>query len=401
MAETRIGTSGWHYASWRGPFFPEKLRLKDQLRFYATQFATTELNGVFYRTPTQEAVQGWRAQTPADFVFAWKASKFITHWKRLTEHCENSLELMESRLVLLGEKAGPVLFQLPPQFERNEERLAAFLKMLNPKRRYAFEFRHPSWYAPRVLRLLSDENMSLCISDHADAPAPWKRTADFVYIRGHGPGGRYRGHYKRTALAACCKRIKGWRARGCDVYVYFDNDQKSAAPLDAARLRELVAAATGHGARSRFSFRIMSLPTSTGSSDGEKQKKILRGHVTWEASLRSDHFGRHHDGFCERTRRMIASSAARACASSASVAVRSNSTPGASTDPTVPEIGITANWRSKSCSDTNSKAHSGTARGISALAASLIIALDMPASGGASSTSMVDLTCFFAVMPRG
>jgi uncharacterized protein YecE (DUF72 family) len=251
MAEIRIGTSGWHYASWRGPFFPEKLRLKDQLRFYATQFATTELNGVFYRTPTQEAVLGWREQTPADFVFAWKASKFITHWKRLTERCANSLELMEGRLVLLGEKAGPVLFQLPPQFQRNEERLAAFLKMLNPKRRYSFEFRHPSWYAPRVLRLLADENISLCISDHADAPAPWKRTADFVYVRGHGPGGRYKGHYKCAALEDWRKRIKGWSARGCDVYVYFDNDQKSAAPRDAACLRQLMAGTPSQRARAR------------------------------------------------------------------------------------------------------------------------------------------------------
>jgi uncharacterized protein YecE (DUF72 family) len=252
MAAIRIGTSGWHYASWRGPFFPETLRLKDQLQFYATQFATTELNGVFYRTPTREAVQAWRAQTPADFVFAWKASKFITHWKRLTERCENSLELMESRLTLLGEKAGPVLFQLPPQFECNEERLAAFLKMLNAKRRYAFEFRHPGWYAPRVLRLLAEANVALCISDHADAPAPWRRTADFVYVRGHGPGGRYQGHYKPAALADWAEAIKRWRARGCDVYVYFDKDQTRAAPRDAARLQQLVMPRAGHRtARSR------------------------------------------------------------------------------------------------------------------------------------------------------
>jgi uncharacterized protein YecE (DUF72 family) len=252
MAEIRIGTSGWHYASWKGPFFPHELRTNDQLRYYGTQFPTTELNGVFYRTPTEQAVQGWRDQTPADFIFAWKASKFITHWKRLSERCENSLELMESRLALLGEKAGPVLFQLPPQFERNDERLAKFLGMLKPRRRYAFEFRHPSWYAPRVLRLLADENVSLCISDHADAPAPWRRTADFVYVRGHGPSGRYQGRYKPAVLAAWCRRIKRWRARGCDVYVYFDNDQKSAAPLDAARLQQLALRRPGHRmARSR------------------------------------------------------------------------------------------------------------------------------------------------------
>jgi uncharacterized protein YecE (DUF72 family) len=240
MAETRIGTSGWHYDSWKGPFFPRGLKLKDQLRYYATQFSTTELNGVFYRTPTVEAVKAWRDQTPDEFVFAWKASKFITHWKRLTERCGNSLELLEQRISLLGEKAGPVLFQLPPQFVRNDERLASFIRMLNRKRRYTFEFRHPSWYAPRVLRLLSDENIALCISDHADAPSPWRRTADFVYLRGHGPGGRYKGHYSAAALAAWRNKIANWRSRGFDVFVYFDNDQKSAAPLDARRLHELL-----------------------------------------------------------------------------------------------------------------------------------------------------------------
>jgi uncharacterized protein YecE (DUF72 family) len=238
MAKIRIGTSGWHYASWKGPFFPRELKLKDQLCFYATQFRTVELNGVFYRTPTSEAVEGWREQTPDDFVFAWKASKFITHWKRLSERCENSLELLESRLSILGHKAGPVLFQLPPQFELNYERLASFLQMLKGKRRYTFEFRHPSWYATRVFRLLSDQNIALCISDHADAPSPWKRTADFVYLRGHGPGGRYKGHYKPETLSSWRRKIKGWRTRGYDVFVYFDNDQKSAAPLDGLRLRQ-------------------------------------------------------------------------------------------------------------------------------------------------------------------
>src|SRR3954462_5366923 len=120
MAHALIGTSGWHYASWRGPFFPPELRIKDQLRYYATQFSTAELNGVFYRTPTEDAVRGWRDHTPDDFVFSWKASKFITHWKRLSVRSENSLALLESRLSILGNKADPILFQLPPQFARND-----------------------------------------------------------------------------------------------------------------------------------------------------------------------------------------------------------------------------------------------------------------------------------------
>ena len=171
-------------------FFPQEVRVKDHLGYYAEHFPTCELNGVFYRTPTLEAVRAWRKDTPDEFVFAWKASKFITHWKRLSEKSVNSLELLEDRLSLLRGKAGPILFQLPPNLAADAERLAAFLKMLRRKRRYSFEFRHPSWYQPKILKLLAEHNIVLCLSDHHDAPAPWRRTADFVYVRGHGPGGR-------------------------------------------------------------------------------------------------------------------------------------------------------------------------------------------------------------------
>jgi uncharacterized protein YecE (DUF72 family) len=241
MALVLIGTSGWHYDSWRGPFFPKGLPIKNQLQYYASQFSTTELNGVFYRTPTPEAVKSWRDQTGNDFVFAWKASRFITHWKRLSQNSVSSLELLEHRLSLLGDKAGPILFQLPPNFAADAERLEAFLQLLSNKRRYSFEFRHPSWYAPGILKLLSARNIALCLSDHHDAPAPWKRTADFVYVRGHGPGGRYKGHYRRDVLSGWTRRIKSWSRQGCDVFVYFDNDQKSAAPADAMQLKRLMA----------------------------------------------------------------------------------------------------------------------------------------------------------------
>jgi uncharacterized protein YecE (DUF72 family) len=240
MAKVLIGTSGWHYASWRGPFFPRELMVKHQLQYYATQFATTELNGVFYRTPTRSAVSDWRDTTPDDFVFAWKASKFITHWKRLSDKSRNSLALLEDRISILGRKAGPILFQLPPRFEADPERLAAFVELVSRRRRYVFEFRHPSWYAGNVLRVLSKANIALCLSDHHDAPAPWKRTADFVYIRGHGPTGRYKGHYSTKTLEQWASRISGWKRQRCDVYVYFDNDQKSAAPKDALRLKALL-----------------------------------------------------------------------------------------------------------------------------------------------------------------
>jgi uncharacterized protein YecE (DUF72 family) len=241
MAQVLIGTSGWHYDSWRrGPFFPQGLRHKEELPYYSSQFSTTELNGVFYRTPTPKAVESWRDQTGHDFIFAWKASKFITHWKRLSNNSVNSLELLEDRLSLLRTKAGPILFQLPPSFKLDADRLESFFKLLPKKRRYSFEFRHPSWYTPQILRLLRAQNISLCISDHHDAPAPWKRTADFVYVRGHGPTGRYKGHYSPRTLSEWARHIRSWKRQGCDVFVYFDNDQKSAAPADARALRELM-----------------------------------------------------------------------------------------------------------------------------------------------------------------
>ncbi|MGN6460668.1 MAG: DUF72 domain-containing protein [Pseudolabrys sp.] len=233
-----IGTSGWSYRSWRGPFFPCEVMVKHHLAFYATQFQSAELNGVFYRTPSLKTVRAWRDDTPDDFVFAWKASKFITHWKRLSGKSRNSLALIEQRLKILGRKAGPVLFQLPPQFEADAERLAAFLKLLPKRRRYAFEFRHPSWYDKTIYTLLRRHGAALCISDHHDAPAPWQVTAKFVYVRAHGPGGAYKGHYPARALALWARRIRAWRRQRREVYVYFDNDQKSAAPRDAFLLAQ-------------------------------------------------------------------------------------------------------------------------------------------------------------------
>ena len=240
LPPVRIGTSGWHYLSWRGPFYPETMKPKDFLSFYMTRFGTTELNNPFYRLPTEAAVECWRDTTPDDFVFAWKASKYITHWNRLTEGSANGLRLIEERLDILGDKAGPVLFQLPPKMTINRERLASFFGMLPRTRRYAFEFRHPSWYDPAILDLLRDHDASLCLSDHAAAPSPWEATASFVYVRGHGPSGRYWGTYSDETLAKWGADISRWTDEGREVYCYFDNDIKSAAPADARRLMALV-----------------------------------------------------------------------------------------------------------------------------------------------------------------
>jgi uncharacterized protein YecE (DUF72 family) len=235
-----VGTSGWTYDGWRGPFYPRDLPKKDWLRWYATQFPTTEINGSFYRTPSLAAVEAWRAQTPQDFRFAWKASKFITHWKRLSEKSDNSIALMVTRLKALGPKAGPVLFQLPPHFKANRERLASFINMLPRRYAYAFEFRNASWYEAPILDVLRDHDIALCLSDHHDAPAPWEVTASLVYVRGHGPGGDYRGRYPEKTLRAWARDIVRWRRQRRTVYCYFDNDQKSAAPKDAMRLMALV-----------------------------------------------------------------------------------------------------------------------------------------------------------------
>jgi uncharacterized protein YecE (DUF72 family) len=236
-----VGTSGWSYRDWRGRFYPAAMPQKRWLNYYADRFWTTEINASFYRTPSVEAVQNWRDQTPEKFRFAWKGSKFITHWKRLSENSENSIELMRSRLVLLGPKCGMVLFQLPARFTADLNRLQRFLSMLPNTYDYAFEFRHKSWYEPPVLDLLHKSRVALCVSDHRDAPAPWIATSSKVYVRGHGPKGDYRGNYPERTLRALADQTMIWQDSGKTVYVYFDNDQKSAAPHDAERLQEMCA----------------------------------------------------------------------------------------------------------------------------------------------------------------
>ncbi len=238
MGEVRIGVSGWAYKDWRGPFYPDEVRDKDRLSFISRRFPTVEINASFYRMPTDKAVAAWRDQTPDDFVFAWKASRFITHNKKLNDPVE-PLAYMFERIAGLGGKIGPILFQVPPNLHRRDERLAAFLSALPGGHRYAFEFRHPSWYAPEVLSLLADRGAALCLSDHHHAPAPREVTADFVYLRGHGPGGRYHGRYGDAALTDWAEHIRRW-GRDRDVYVYFDNDIKSAAPQDARQLIDLL-----------------------------------------------------------------------------------------------------------------------------------------------------------------
>jgi uncharacterized protein YecE (DUF72 family) len=238
MTQLRIGCSGWTYKDWKGPFYPPKVLDRARLEYYATRFDTAEINASFYRLPTESMVAGWAARAPDGFLFAWKVSRFITHNKKLKD-CADSVALVFGRMAPLADHYGPALIQLPPQLRRNDERLAGFLKLLPPGRRHTVEFRHPSWYDPAVFRLLADFDAALCISDHHSAPSPWEVTASWVYLRGHGPGGRYIGRYPEAELRGWAVALERWRDEGRDVYAYFDNDVKSAAPFDALALKRL------------------------------------------------------------------------------------------------------------------------------------------------------------------
>ncbi len=148
---------------------------------------------------------------------------------------------METRLRVLGPKIGVVLFQLPPQFKRDAGRLDGFLAMLPGRYRYAFEFRHRSWYEDNILSILRAHDVALCLSDHADAPSPWEITARHIYVRGHGPSGRYHGSYSARTLQGWADAVLQWRTKNLQTFFYFDNDQKAAAPRDASRLMALIA----------------------------------------------------------------------------------------------------------------------------------------------------------------
>jgi uncharacterized protein YecE (DUF72 family) len=235
MSDLRIGTSGWIYRHWRGAFYPPGLPQSRWFDYYGQRFSTTEINGTFYRLPSQAAAARWREAAPPGFLFAWKASRFITHMKRLRE-AQTSLQRIYAPMEAIGDKLGPCLFQLPPQMALDLPRLKDFLALLPAHRRHVVEFRNPSWYADSVFEALDARQVALCISDHHHAPAPWIVTAPFVYIRGHGPGGRYSGAYSDEDLSLWADKIEPWRAEGRDVFAYFDNDLGCAAPYDAARL---------------------------------------------------------------------------------------------------------------------------------------------------------------------
>jgi len=239
-AQVRIGTSGWLYKGWRGgAFYPKGLRQKDEFAHYASLFDTVEINGSFYRLPIKTAPQRWREQAPANFLYAWKYPRWLTHYYKLRDPAE-SYERVFERMNALGAAEGPVLFQLHPRMVKDRERLAIALKLLPKHKRVAYEFRHSSWYDEDIFALLRAHDAALCISDHADAPAPWRATASWIYVRGHGPSGRYHGSYSDLSLRKWARQIRAWSTQGKDVFCYFDNDIAAAAPHDALRLKYML-----------------------------------------------------------------------------------------------------------------------------------------------------------------
>jgi uncharacterized protein YecE (DUF72 family) len=234
-----IGTSGWHYKHWVGTFYPPKTPASKMLAYYYERFDTVELNNTFYRLPKLGALETWRESTPANFHFAAKGSRFITHMKKLKDP-EPALARYFEAIDVLEPKLGPILFQLPPHWTVDEERFAYFLKALPRHHRYAFEFRDGSWDKPVIYELLAQYAAAYCIFDLAGYQSPLHVSADLVYIRLHGPGGKYQGSYSDEALKVWADRVRHWQSENRNVYIYFDNDQAGYAAFNALRLREFL-----------------------------------------------------------------------------------------------------------------------------------------------------------------
>ncbi len=235
----RIGTSGWHYDHWRGPFYPEKLPASKMLGYYLGKFDTVEINNSFYRLPTEEAFAEWKRATPETFLFAVKASRFITHMKKLKDP-EAAFEKFFDRVSVLGRKLGPILFQLPPRWQADSERLNQFLASLPSGLRCAFEFRDPSWFSEEVNAILRKHRAAFCMYDFDRRLSPQTVTARWIYVRLHGPEGRYAGSYSNAVLKDWAATFRSWDREGRDVYCYFDNDQAGYAAKDALRLKQFV-----------------------------------------------------------------------------------------------------------------------------------------------------------------
>ncbi|HKF68967.1 MAG TPA: DUF72 domain-containing protein [Vicinamibacterales bacterium] len=240
----RIGCSGWNYKTWRATFYPTDLSIERWLEFYASCFDTVEINSTFYRLPERSTFAKWQAQTPGEFLFAVKASRFLTHMKRLRAPREPLARLF-SRASALGRQLGPTLYQLPGNFTIDLARLEAFLGALprlssGGRLRHVMEFRHPSWYVDETYQLLKRRGVALCLHDKAGSEVAEPIDGPFVYVRFHGTSGLYHGSYGRLALTRWAHRLVEQQQDGRQVFAYFNNDPDAAAVGNARTLRSIL-----------------------------------------------------------------------------------------------------------------------------------------------------------------
>jgi uncharacterized protein YecE (DUF72 family) len=242
----RVGCSGWHYKHWAGRVYPAPLPTRRWLEAYSQRFDTVELNNTFYRLPEAEQFARWREQVPRGFLFAVKASRFLTHLKRLIDP-EEPLERLLSRAADLGRALGPILYQLPPNWVPPLDRFEAFLRALPPRlsRRgprltHVIEFRDPRCYAPELLSRMEECGVTMCVHDMTGIESPRALVGPSVYVRLHGYGSKYGGSYPTSALQAWADWLNEARATGRDGYVYFNNDRDAHAVHNAETLRNLL-----------------------------------------------------------------------------------------------------------------------------------------------------------------
>ena len=223
-----IGTSGWQFRHWRETFYPRSVAQREWLEYYAARFATVESNAAFYRLPERRTFEAWADRTPADFVWAVKVSRFLTHIKRLAEPAEPVGRLVD-RASGLGNKLGPALLQLPPQLRRDDNRLEESLAAFPAGMRVAVEFRHPTWWADEVRRILEHRRAALCWADRSGPRTPLWMTTDWAYLRFHHGRAQPQSCYGRQALTTWTERVAGTVSAKADTYVYFNNDGNACA----------------------------------------------------------------------------------------------------------------------------------------------------------------------------
>jgi uncharacterized protein YecE (DUF72 family) len=235
----RVGCSGWNYKHWRGAFYPDKLPVKRWFEHYSATFDTVEINNSFYMLPSADTFGKWRDQAPPGFCYAVKANRFITQAKKLKD-CAEPLQRMLTPMRQLGDRLGPILFQLPPRFRLNLDRLAEFIDLLPTELTHVFEFRDTSWYTDEVLALLDARGVSFCVHDMPGSASPRWAAGPIAYVRFHGGEGKYWGRYSEEGLLDWSDWIVAQAKGGRKVWCYFNNDMFAHAIDDALTLRAII-----------------------------------------------------------------------------------------------------------------------------------------------------------------